>query len=78
MERIKGSARYVGKGPDQDYHYGIPARDLTAEEVAALDDEQYETIVASAAYELVSAEVAAPRIVSRRNNPSGSTEVVRE
>lgn len=42
--------KYAGAG---EYHGGIPARDLTAEEFAALDKDQQATVKASTLYEAV-------------------------
>jgi hypothetical protein len=43
--------KYTGKDPEQAHHSGIPARDLTADEVRALDKEHRETLRYSPIYE---------------------------
>jgi hypothetical protein len=53
--------RYTGKDPMQAHHGGIPARDLTDEDVKALDADLRKTLRASPIYEKVEdASKAAP------------------
>lgn len=55
----KAPWRFVGNRDDQgrplEYFAGIPARDLTADDVAVLTDDQYATVEASALYEAAQA-----------------------
>lgn len=55
----KAPWRFVGQrdasGQPLEYFHGIPARDLTADDVAALTDDQYATVEASALYETAQA-----------------------
>lgn len=70
MDRTEGmTAKYVGAGPEKDYHYGIPARDLSEDEVKGLDDEQWQTVCDSAAYEVVVPEPMTFRRTGTRISP---------
>lgn len=57
--------RFVPKEPT-DHYYGVPPRDLMAEEFAALAEEQRALVAAGVLYEPVAARVPAPRVSSRR------------
>jgi hypothetical protein len=52
--------KYTGGDPEQAHHSGIPARDLTADEVKGLDKEHRETLRHSAIYEKVESAPARP------------------
>lgn len=47
-------ARYIGAG---EFHYGIPARDLTVQEYEALTDEQRRLVDRGVIYEVLPARV---------------------
>lgn len=59
-ERRPATAKYLGRDPLQEHHSGIPARDLSQEEVAGLTDDHYNIIVLSALYEVAPVAEAAP------------------
>lgn len=44
-------ARYLYLGDGSEFHFGIPARDLTDEEYAALSPEEQATVKASRLYQ---------------------------
>lgn len=50
MTESKAAYRYTGKG---DYHNGIPARNLTEADVAALDKPERDLLVISPIYKAV-------------------------
>jgi hypothetical protein len=56
--------RFVPKEPS-DHYYGVPPRDLTADEFAALTEEQQALVAAGVLYE--PAVARAPRVSSRRS-----------
>ena len=62
--------RYVGDGQ---YLPGIPARDLTDEDVAALDDARRAEVAAAAIYEAAKASGAAKQAAASVQ-PDGSEE----
>lgn len=53
--------RWLGATPAVEWHEGIPARDLSADEVKALDDDQQKTVAGSHLYEVVKPEPAAKK-----------------
>lgn len=62
---IETKATYIGNG---EFHNGIPARDLTAEDWKALTDEQRDTVRQSPCYRLAAEQ--APKRAEAKAAPS--------
>lgn len=58
----------LANGAPAEFFVGIPARDLSAEDVANLTDEQYATVEASTLYEGVVAPKAAAKAAAEVTN----------
>lgn len=71
-------AKFQGEDPENEYHNGIPARDLSEEDFGALTDEEKATLAASPLYEMRGAAVKEAASAERRVERSASVEAPAE
>jgi len=65
---------YTYQGQENEYYTGIPARDLTEEDVAALTDEQRELIEAGTLYEPAAVKATRSRSKAKNGEPTEPAE----